>query len=82
VGRANMNGLRFVKMHLFTPKIKNSCQDPFCIQGDIIQGNLGLQTCHKLLLFTTNHCLAKKNTISPNMGYGTKKSKVLTLVVT
>jgi hypothetical protein len=34
-------------------KIKNSCQDLVCIQGDSIQGNLGVQKCHKPLLWQT-----------------------------
>lgn len=72
VGRANRNGLRLVEMN---PKFKNSCQDLVCIKGDIIQINLGVQTCHKFLLFTTNHCFAKLNTISPNMGYGIESAQ-------
>jgi len=57
------------------PKIKNSHQDSICIQGEIIQRNLGIQTCHKPLVFMANYCLAKQNTISLNMSCGIENVK-------
>jgi hypothetical protein len=62
-------------MHILPLKIKNSCQDSIYIQGEIIQRNLRVQTCHKPSGFMANRCLAKQNTISLNMGCGTKNVK-------
>ncbi len=73
--RAHKNGLRRVKMYIFALKNKKLLSRLDCIQGEIIQRNLGVQTCHKPLVFMANHCLPKQNTISLNMVCGIENVK-------